>query len=105
MPFGYIPAVRDWLKLQGTVHKPDKELASRPVTGLDCDKVEQSGKRFWSLFQTLCGENPNGFFDKCFIYNYCPLAFFQSSGRNITPAELKVTAIKLLISIGKIYDI
>lgn len=90
VPFGYIPAVRDWLKLSGNVEKPEKELPSRPVTGLNCDKIEQSGQRFWSLLQTLCGDDPNGFFDQCFIYNYCPLAFFHSSGRNITPAEIKV---------------
>lgn len=78
------------MKLSGQVRKPIKELPSRPVEGLNCDKAEQSGQRFWSLLETLCGDDPNGFFDQCFVYNYCPLAFFQSTGRNITPAEIKV---------------
>lgn len=89
VPFGYIPAVRDWMKLSGSVNKPEQEIASRPVTGLLCDKSEQSGQRFWGLMQDLCGEAEN-FFNNCYVHNLCPLAFFHGSGRNITPAELKV---------------
>lgn len=89
VPFGHIPSVRDWMKLSGTVKKPEHEIAARPVTGLLCDKSEQSGQRFWGLMQELCGDADN-FFRNCFVYNLCPLAFFQSSGKNITPAELKV---------------
>lgn len=91
IPFGYIPVVRDWLKITGTVNKPDEELAVRPVLGLDCNRAEQSGQRFWSLVQDVCSDLPANFFTNCFIHNFCPLAFFHSSGRNITPAELKVT--------------
>lgn len=49
VPFGYIPAVRDWMKLNGLVRKPKNELAARPVTGLLCEKAEQSGQRFWGI--------------------------------------------------------
>lgn len=90
VPFGYIPAVRDWMQLHGNVSKPIPELPSRPVTGLECTRAEQSGQRFWSLFQEICGDSADHFFRNCFVYNYCPLAFFHASGRNITPAELKV---------------
>lgn len=89
VPFGYIPAVRDWMHLSGSVNKPEQEIAARPVTGLLCDKSEQSGQRFWGLMQDLCGEAEN-FFNNCYVHNLCPLAFFHGSGRNITPAELKV---------------
>lgn len=89
VPFGYIPAVRDWMKLSGSVNKPEQEIAARPVTGLFCDKSEQSGQRFWGLMQDLCGEAEN-FFNNCFVHNLCPLAFFHAKGKNITPAELKV---------------
>lgn len=94
MPFGHIPAVRDWMKLSGSVNKPEQEIAARPVTGLLCDKSEQSGQRFWGLWQELCGNDAANFFHNCFVYNLCPLAFFHASGRNITPAELKVKLMK-----------
>lgn len=95
VPFGYVPAVKDWLKLTGTVNKPSPELAARPVTGLNCDKLEQSGKRFWSLLQEISNDSPEKFFKNCFVHNLCPLAFFHSSGKNITPAELKVNYLKV----------
>lgn len=91
VPFGHVPSVRDWMKLEGTVEKPEKELAARPVEGLECSREEVSGKRWWGLMQQLC-KTPEQFFKNCYIYNYCPLAFFDSGGRNITPAEIKVGA-------------
>lgn len=92
VPFGYVPAVRDWMRLEGPpVLKPIGELAVRPVEGLNCTRSEQSGQRWWGLYRDICGE-PENFFRNCFVFNICPLAFFHSSGRNITPAELKGTA-------------
>lgn len=40
--------------------------------------------------QELCGDQAENFFRNCFVYNLCPLAFFAATGRNLTPAELKV---------------
>ncbi|XP_035894753.1 single-strand selective monofunctional uracil DNA glycosylase [Anopheles stephensi] len=88
VPFGYVPAVRDWMGLRGTVAKPTPELAARPVEGLSCTREEQSGKRWWGLYEELCG-TADRFFRSCFVYNLCPLAFFHQTGRNITPSELK----------------
>ncbi|XP_055543975.1 single-strand selective monofunctional uracil-DNA glycosylase [Wyeomyia smithii] len=88
VPFGYVPAVRDWMQLRGQILKPIPELHSRPVDGLSCTRAEQSGQRWWGLYQILCGE-PEKFFKNCFVYNICPLAFFHATGRNITPADLK----------------
>uniref|UniRef100_A0A6E8V5P9 Uracil-DNA glycosylase-like domain-containing protein n=2 Tax=Anopheles coluzzii TaxID=1518534 RepID=A0A6E8V5P9_ANOCL len=88
VPFGCVPAVRDWMGLRGTVSKPSPELSARPVEGLACTREEQSGKRWWGLFEELCGTSDR-FFRSCFVYNLCPLAFFHQSGRNITPSELK----------------
>lgn len=76
------------MKLEGEVRKPAGELSVRPVEGLKCTRAEQSGQRFWGLFENLCGA-PENFFENSFVYNLCPLAFFHPSGRNITPAELK----------------
>lgn len=86
------------MKISGDVNKPPQELVVRPVTGLHCDKTEQSGMRFWGLFQEICGESSEDFFKNCFVYNYCPLAFFEKSGKNITPAELKVITRNLIVA-------
>ncbi|XP_052866599.1 single-strand selective monofunctional uracil DNA glycosylase [Anopheles cruzii] len=100
VPFGYIPAVRDWMGLKGTVLKPSDELSVRPVEGLSCTREEQSGKRWWGLYEELCG-SPENFFNACFVYNLCPLAFFHKSGRNITPSELKGQAKREVQSIAE----
>uniref|UniRef100_A0A182N728 Uracil-DNA glycosylase-like domain-containing protein n=1 Tax=Anopheles dirus TaxID=7168 RepID=A0A182N728_9DIPT len=102
VPFGYVPAVRDWMGLRGTVAKPSSELASRPVQGLACTREEQSGKRWWGLYEELCG-TPDQFFRSCFVYNLCPLAFFHQTGRNITPSELKGKAKGEIQSISEQY--
>ncbi|XP_058812970.1 single-strand selective monofunctional uracil DNA glycosylase [Topomyia yanbarensis] len=91
VPFGYIPAVRDWMQLRGQVLKPIPELSVRPVEGLACTRGEQSGQRWWGLYERICGK-PENFFRNCFVFNICPLAFFQANGRNITPADLKGTS-------------
>lgn len=87
------------MKIEGSVEKPKNELPSRPITGLNCTKSEQSGLRFWGLFQKICGEAET-FFENCFVYNFCNLAFFHSTGRNITPTELKGKEKKLLQEIS-----
>lgn len=87
------------MKIEGSVQKPDNELPNRQITGLACTKSEQSGLRFWGLFQKICGEAET-FFENCFVYNFCNLAFFHSTGRNITPAELKGEEKKLVQEIS-----
>ena len=77
------------MKLDGEVNKPEFEIAAKPVEGFNCKREEQSGKRFWGILEELCGE-PENFFRHCFVYNICPLAFLHSTGRNITPPEIKV---------------
>lgn len=57
-----------------------------------------SGFRFWSLLEDICG-SPELFFQNCFVHNYCPLAFLNDSGKNITPPELKLVDRKYLISV------
>jgi single-strand selective monofunctional uracil DNA glycosylase len=77
------------MKLSGTVNKPAYEIPSKPIKGLDCTTEEPSGKRFWGVLQQLCGE-PENFFENCWVHNICPLAFLTSTGKNITPTEIKV---------------
>jgi Uracil-DNA glycosylase len=87
VPFGEIPAVRDWMGLRGEVSKPDPEHKKRPVEGLDCKKSEVSGRRLWGLFAERfeCAE---AFFEDHFVANYCPLVFMEDGGRNRTPDKL-----------------
>lgn len=84
------------MKLEGVVNKPTNEISSKPIKGLECTTEEPSGKRFWGLLQELCGE-PENFFKNCWVHNICPLAFLTSTGKNITPTEIKVTNFDLSI--------
>ncbi len=87
VPFGEITAVRDWMGITGTVHQPAQVHPKRPVQGLDCPKSEVSGKRLWGLFQSRC-RTPEAFFAKAFVANWCPLAFMDDGGANLTPDKL-----------------
>ncbi|XP_078034813.1 single-strand-selective monofunctional uracil-DNA glycosylase [Augochlora pura] len=98
VPFGEISMVRDWLKICGPVGKPVKEQPDRKVTGFLCTRSEVSGKRLWGLFQELCG-NPENFFQHAYIHNYCPIAFMDKKGRNITPSEIKGIEIQKVHSV------
>jgi single-strand selective monofunctional uracil DNA glycosylase len=87
VPFGEIAAARDWLRIDKPVGKPVPENPKRPVTGFACTRSEVSGRRLWALFAERFG-NAEKFFAEHFIVNYCPLAFMESSGRNLTPDKL-----------------
>jgi len=95
VPFGEIPAVRDWLKLSFEVRKPEKEHPSRPVEGLDCKRKEVSGQRFWGLMADKFID-PDAFFKDHFVENYCPLSFMEEGGKNITPDKMPAAAVKKL---------
>ena len=87
VPFGEIAAVRDWLKIECAVGKPEREHPKRPVSGFACRRSEVSGRRLWGLFAERFGR-PERFFAEHIVMNYCPLAFLESSGRNRTPDKL-----------------
>ena len=89
MPFCDPTIARGWLGITGEVEKPRKEHPKRLILGLSGTRQEVSGGRFWGLFQDLCGE-PQTFFADCFVHNYCPLCFMASTGKNVTPPQLKV---------------
>ena len=87
VPFGEIAAVRDWLGICASVGRPVREHPRRPVLGFDCPRSEVSGRRLWGLFAERFGPAAE-FFDGHFVANYCPLAFCEASGRNLTPDKL-----------------
>lgn len=88
VPFGDPKWVRDWLKVDAEVRKPELECPARKILGFLSQRKEQSGDRFWGLFCKLCG-SPENFFKHSFVSNFCPLAFMKSNGCNVTPGEIK----------------
>eukprot|EP00095_Tigriopus_kingsejongensis_P006636 snap_masked-scaffold1179_size56971-processed-gene-0.8 protein:Tk06636 transcript:snap_masked-scaffold1179_size56971-processed-gene-0.8-mRNA-1 annotation:"hypothetical protein LOTGIDRAFT_156721" len=91
VPFGEISMVRDWLKISGRVDKPVPEHPQRPIEGFQSRRKEVSGQRFWTLIKELTNDNPAAFFRHCAVYNHCPVAYLASSGKNLTPVDMKVT--------------
>lgn len=87
VPFGEIPAVRDWMKIRAAIERPDHEHPRRPIQGFDCPRSEVSGQRLWGLFGRRFGTAEN-FFARHFVVNYCPLIFLEEGGRNRTPDKL-----------------
>lgn len=87
VPFGEVNAVRNWLGIQVPVGRPDREHPKRPVEGFACRRSEVSGRRLWGLFATRF-RHAADFFTEHFVANYCPLAFFDVAGRNLTPDKL-----------------
>lgn len=88
VPFGEIQAVRDWLKIDVPIGKPDREHPKRPIEGFACKRSEVSGKRLWGLFAERFGM-PEAFFAEHFVANYCPLVFCETSGCNRTPDKIR----------------
>ncbi len=87
VPFGEVSLVRDWLAIEGRVEKPAREHPARPVLGFDCPRSEVSGARLWG-WARLRFRTPERFFARFFVWNWCPLAFLERSGRNRTPDQL-----------------
>jgi single-strand selective monofunctional uracil DNA glycosylase len=88
VPFGEVSFVRDWLGVKEEVGKPAGEHPKRPVHGFSCTKSEVSGRRLWGLMKERFGRAED-FFAEHFVENYCPLAFMEESGKNLTPDKLQ----------------
>jgi len=87
VPFGEVSVVRDWLGIEEPVDRPPHEHPKRPVEGFACTRSEVSGQRLWGLARERCGA-PERFFERLFVWNYCPLVFMEESGKNRTPDKL-----------------
>ncbi|MES2996913.1 MAG: uracil-DNA glycosylase family protein [Verrucomicrobiota bacterium] len=87
VPFGEVPAVRDWMKISQPVGKPESEHPKRPVDGFSCTRSEVSGRRLWGLFAEKFGAAENFFADH-FVLNYCPLVWMSATGANLTPDKI-----------------
>lgn len=87
VPFGEVEIVRDWLGIEAPVDRPRHEHPRRPVEGFACKRSEVSGRRLWGWARDRYGD-PDRFFSRFFVVNYCPLVFMEASGRNRTPDKL-----------------
>jgi single-strand selective monofunctional uracil DNA glycosylase len=95
IPFGSVPAVRDWMGLEAPVGQPAEIHPQRPIDGFNCRRVEVSGKRLWGWAADRWG-TPEAFFSRFWVVNYCPLAFMLQSGKNLTPNALPAAERQLL---------
>lgn len=87
VPFGEVRAVREFLGVEAPVERPAQEHPRRPIEGFACRRSEVSGQRVWGWAQQRFG-TPERFFARFFVWNWCPLAFLEASGKNRTPDKL-----------------
>ena len=87
VPFGEVASVRDWMKIEGEVQRPEREHPKRRIEGLACTRSEVSGARLWGWAQERF-ESADAFFEKYFVANYCPLVFMEESAKTRTPDKL-----------------
>ncbi len=87
VPFGDVSMVRDWIRIEDDVRRPAREHPKRPVEGFACARSEVSGTRLWGWARNRF-KTPEKFFARFFVWNYCPLCFMETSGRNFTPDKL-----------------
>ncbi len=87
VPFGEVSLVRDWLDVEAPVGKPAREHPKRLVEGFACRRSEVSGARLWGWARERFG-SPERFFERFFVWNWCPLGFLAASGANLTPDKL-----------------
>ncbi|MFT7463432.1 MAG: single-strand selective monofunctional uracil DNA glycosylase [Pseudohongiellaceae bacterium] len=87
VPFGEVAAVRNWMGISGKIGRPHNEHPKRQIQGFDCPRSEVSGRRMW---EWAAGhfDSPEAFFERFFVWNFCPLVFLEESGRNHTPDKL-----------------
>ena len=97
IPFGEVNSVRDWMGIESPVGSPPEIHPKRPVQGFACTRSEVSGKRLWG-WAAKAFDTPERFFARFFVANYCPLVFYEESGKNRTPDSLRVAEKRPLLA-------
>src|SRR5690625_1354241 len=87
VPFGEVNMVRDWFGIETRLaRKLPEQHPKYPILGMACHRSEGSGKRLWGWARERYG-TPERFFDRFFVWNYCPLLMLADN-RNMTPDKL-----------------
>ncbi len=97
VPFGEVSSVRDWMGIEARVGDPPVIHPKRPVQGFACARSEVSGKRLWG-WASNAFDTPERFFARFFVANYCPLIFYEESGKNRTPDSLRAAEKRPLLA-------
>ncbi len=88
VPFGDVVMVHDWMGIEAPLAPPLPEQHEKyPIMGFVCHRREGSGSRLWGWARDRFGSAEN-FFERFFVWNYCPLLFLKD-GRNLTPEKLR----------------
>lgn len=87
VPFGTVSIVREWFRIETKLaRRLPVQHPKYPILGMACHRSEGSGGRLWGWAQDAFGK-PGRFFDRFFVWNYCPLLFLGKD-RNLTPVDL-----------------
>lgn len=87
VPFGEVSSVRNWLGIEAALGHPlPPQHPKYPIDGFACQRSEGSGRRFWGWASSRFGR-PEAFFQRFFVWNYCPLLFIGNA-RNLVPEQL-----------------
>ena len=98
VPFGEVGMARDWLGIQAPLRLPLPEQHPRyPIHGFKCTRSEGSGGRFWGWARQRF-DNPEAFFARFFVWNYCPLLFLADN-RNLIPEKLRAAETAPLLAV------
>jgi len=91
VPFGEISAISaPWMQIEGTIGKPRRETSQNvPVEGFCLPTLgSQRQNGCGVLFCRTLWLRRKLFPPTTLSSNYCPLAFFDKDGRNLTPDKL-----------------
>jgi single-strand selective monofunctional uracil DNA glycosylase len=88
VPFGDVVMVREWFGIESRLGKVlPPQHPKYPILGMACHRNEGSGSRVWRWAEERLG-TPDAFFERFFVWNYCPLLFIKD-GRNLIPEHLQ----------------
>ena len=95
VPFGSVAVVRDWFGIDPYLSRRLPVQHPRyPILGMRCHRDEGSGRRLWGWAGERFG-TPDRFFERFFVWNYCPLLFLARD-RNLTPSGLSASEVRAL---------
>ena len=87
VPFGEIAAVQG-LDGDRRARGPAADRAPEAADhGFACARSEVSGRRLWG-WAADAFPDADAFFERFFVWNFCPLVFMEESGKNRTPDKL-----------------